>query len=446
MSIHFISGKPGGGKTLYGVRMIMDELSCGVRPIITNVPLRLAELNRYFQEHYPKSYERRFFRKDEAGNVVPVHITDIIRVLSDDEMGVFFSFRGNDVRLPTVTNVEWRAGKRPDYSSVEDGGVFYVLDEVHIAFNARKWAETGNEVLYYLSQHRKLGDDVVCITQAISNVDKQFRSVAQDFTYIKNLSKQNLGLFRMPALFLRSTYAQPAVENSKAMETGSFSLDVSGMAACYDTAKGVGIHGRRGADTKARKRGIHWLWFLIGLPVFLYCVYHFVPHLVAKCLFPGVPAVHQRVSPASQRPASASAGVGGVSEYQLKAEDAATGNVANVFCTGYGILPVNRVYVALSDGRVARSEDGEVQKVGKQYVWVFGEKFPVHEIRDSELIHTWPEPEQNEFRMVGSSPVRTSGVDVTVIRDSRRSSSPVVPAGSQSLSQKMAENPDTMTR
>jgi len=38
-------------------------------------------------------------------------------------------------------------------SQVNDAGVFFVLDEVHIAFNSRAWAETGAEVLYYLSDH-----------------------------------------------------------------------------------------------------------------------------------------------------------------------------------------------------------------------------------------------------------------------------------------------------
>ena len=167
-----------------------------------------------------------------------------------------------------------------------DAGVFYVLDEVHIAFNSRAWADTGAEVLYYLSQHRKLGDDVICITQAIANVDKQFRSVAQDYTYIKNLSKQRIGLFRLPALFWRHTYSQPATDTSKPMESGTFKLDVAGVASLYDTAKGVGIHGRAGADTNARKKGLSWVWFAVGLPIVLWLIMHYFPLFGAWLLRP----------------------------------------------------------------------------------------------------------------------------------------------------------------
>ena len=60
MSIHFISGKPGGGKTLYSVRLILDELVNGSRPIVTNVSLNLGRLNEYLQRAHPAAFARRF--------------------------------------------------------------------------------------------------------------------------------------------------------------------------------------------------------------------------------------------------------------------------------------------------------------------------------------------------------------------------------------------------
>lgn len=53
MSVHFISGKPGGGKTLYAVRLIVEELVHGKRCVVTNVPLKEGRLNQYLQERYP---------------------------------------------------------------------------------------------------------------------------------------------------------------------------------------------------------------------------------------------------------------------------------------------------------------------------------------------------------------------------------------------------------
>ena len=280
MSIHFIAGKPGGGKTLFSVRLIVDELIKGRRPIVTNVALKLDMVNAYLQERYPRQYAEKFefsfdwippdrvleIKESVNGAVrvaVPVpcqaalrHISERINLIDEDQMRDFFCYRGDGVRLVPVSNPEWKAGKRPDFSPIADAGVLYVLDEVQNVFNSRAWASTGAQVLYYLSQHRKLGDDVICITQAVNNVDKQFRSVAQDYTYIRNLAKGKHGVFRLPSLFIRQTYSQPATGNVTAMETGTFRLDVTGLATLYDTAKGVGIVGRSGADVHERKRGV----------------------------------------------------------------------------------------------------------------------------------------------------------------------------------------------
>ncbi len=389
MSVHFISGKPGGGKTLYSVKLIVEELVHSDRIIVTNVPLKLGELNRYLQEKYPRAYERFFEFKIGDSSVavaeVPPHITERVVLIDEDQLARFFTFRGGNVRLKSVSNEEWREGKRPDFSIVKDKGILYVLDEIHIAFNSRAWALTGNEVLYYLSQHRKLGDDVICITQSVNNVDKQFRSVAQDYTYIRNLAKQRAGFFRLPAMFVRSTYPQPATPTSAAMETGSFRLDVSGLAACYDTAKGVGIHGRAGADTKERRKGIHWLWFVIGLPLVAWFILHWLPillvhHLAAPlrnpppaapvtapaAVAPAVTPVHVVVAPVSVVAAAVT-----VTNYvEVQKED-------DLFCIGYG-GDGKQWFVALSDGSVVTTGSGRVTKITEAFVIVDGRKLQVH--------------------------------------------------------------------
>jgi len=258
MSIHFISGKPRGGKSLYGVKLVIEELAFGERCIITNLAFKLPELNEYLQRTYPKK-------------AIDLHKRIII--LEDNEIKAFFTRRPFPSQGPSVLSKEqWKNGVLPDYSKVSDGGVFYAIDEVHIAFNARAWMETGADVLFYLSQHAKLGDTVLCITQHIGNVDKQFRSVAQDFTYLRNLKKQKLGMFRMPGIFVRRTYPEPATPTSQCAESGTFSLDVSGIAACYETAKGVGIHGRN-ADKGEVAKGIPWYVPAVLIPLMLVLLY-----------------------------------------------------------------------------------------------------------------------------------------------------------------------------
>ncbi len=58
---------------------------------------------------------------------------------------------------------------RLDFSPrAECGGSLFALDEIHEQFNARRWQDTGEDALFYLSQHRRFGDDIACFTQKIS--------------------------------------------------------------------------------------------------------------------------------------------------------------------------------------------------------------------------------------------------------------------------------------
>lgn len=259
MSIHFISGKPGGGKSYLAMRFLVDELRHTKRHIVTNLSVKFEGLNHFMQTEYPKWYET-------AGP-----IRERITILQEDDLKAFFTHRGNCKPMRSISKQEWAQGVRTDYSEVHDAGVCYFLDEVHIPFNSRQWAETGPEVLYYLSQHRKLGDDVFCITQFVGNVDKQFRTMTQDYTYVRNLGKEKLGLFKLPRQIVWRLFLEPASGPSvKPMETGTFRLDVEGLGECYDTAQGVGIAGKL-ADTSERRKGIHWAYGAIGIVVFL-CV------------------------------------------------------------------------------------------------------------------------------------------------------------------------------
>lgn len=319
MSVHFISGKPGGGKSLYSVRLIVDELVKGHRVIVTNVPIKPAELNAYLQKNYPDRVVDLFKR---------------LRLLDDEETGHFWTFRGEGSTGPRVVSPEeWKAGIKPDYSGVKDDGVLYVIDEVHNFFNARAWMETGKDVLFYLSQHRKLGDTVLAITQSIGNVDKQFRSVTQDYTYLRNLCKERYGYFKLPSVFLRQTYLSPATDTSHPMESGTFKLDVSGLAACYDTAKGVGIHGRVG-DVGERRGGLPW-WVGVGMVILLCCG-------VAWGVPKGVAAMFKTASPVGERLASNFVGV-------------ASSPVASALASGPPAAPPGGLSVGVSTSQASSS-------------------------------------------------------------------------------------------
>ena len=247
MSIHVILGKPGSGKSLYATSRVIQELREGSRNIVTNLPLRPDRLNEYLQQKWPKEDLRMVQR---------------LRVLNDDEIKQFWLYRG------------------PEEGDKGEQGVAYFLDEAHIAFNARDWATIGRGALHYLSQHRKLGDIVWPITQSPGNLDKQFRSVAEDFTVLRNEYTAKFGIFRGRGRFVRRTYLSEPSGNAEPFEVATFTLDTAGIASCYDTAKGIGVHGSK-ADIGRRAKGIP-IWTVVPVAVVLALSTVAVPWLVGK--------------------------------------------------------------------------------------------------------------------------------------------------------------------
>lgn len=250
MSIHFIGGKPGGGKTLHATHLIIDILRDSERNVVTNVPLDLDRLQEYVNTWSS-----------------PYLVSDRVRILDEDEMPEFYRYRGPDILLSKKLDGE------VDYSSVSNSsGVAYFLDELHIFFNSRAWKNTGAGALFYLSQHRKLGDVVYCITQAISNVDKQFRSVAQDFSYVENHRTQSFRGFRRGSGFRVKSFLQPATGSLDVpFEVRDFPLNKQ-IAECYNTSAGVGMPGGS-ADKGSKAKGFP-LWIIWGvLPLGLLLIF-----------------------------------------------------------------------------------------------------------------------------------------------------------------------------
>jgi len=269
MSIHFILGKPGGGKSRWATEKIVNELLESERVIFTNLPLNLGELNDYLQ---------RTSKKD-------INLFERLVSLDDEQASEFWTYRppgekmaepGDYHRIPRLEPEQWKAKKRPDYTGVCDKGVFYLIDEVHNYFNARSWMETGRDVLFYNSQHRHLGDTVYFITQDLELVDKQFRFLAQDYCECMNMSKVKVSFWKMPAMFIWKLRVSPA-ENSPVVETGTFLLDKEGIAKCYYTTRLV--KGGK-ADMNEKRRGIPWWVGVAALGVLLLTIFFVIPRFI----------------------------------------------------------------------------------------------------------------------------------------------------------------------
>lgn len=286
MSIEFISGKPGGGKTLMAVEFIVRELLGSERTVVTNVPLNLGALNEYLQTK-------------SKGRVIDLN--DRLQILDDAAMRVFFVHRGNGREFGRVL----AAGKfiRADYSTAQPGWrpCFYVLDELHLFFNAREWMTTGPAALHYLSQHRKMGDDVLCVTQYTKNVDAQFRALAQEFHQVRNLSKERWGMFAGPPKFkVLSGQMDFSQTTNQEVNIRFFSFNPK-LGSLYDTAAGVGLVGAMDADKGKKPKGIP-LWWVIPPLVLLGVGMCTLPLWLPKLLMPSVDKIAKNAAPPGQSP------------------------------------------------------------------------------------------------------------------------------------------------
>jgi hypothetical protein len=298
MSVVFVSGKPGGGKSYWALKeFVMKELAKGERTVITNLDVKPGFINEWLQKHAPRDVTRR-----------DIDIHKRLIVLTREQTTKFYLYRPEDYRFEDPED-QWEKDKfsgenkklgykkprinlarafrgfgeeQEEINPAELGGVVYVIDEVHEYFNAREWAETGRSALSYLSQHRKLGDDVVCITQSIQNVDKQFRSVAQEFQYVRNYNKEKVWMFRSFPFFEVKFYLTPADgANSQPFDATRFTLDQK-ITCCYDTAAGVGVSGGS-ADTKQKRSGLP-MSVLVGLVLVGIAALVMAPTLISSAL------------------------------------------------------------------------------------------------------------------------------------------------------------------
>ena len=255
MAIHFVTGRPGAGKSFYSMKLIIEELRGTERKIVTNLSIIPEELAEMLHDKHGETFD----------------LINRLHIINDDEIEFFYCHRGGGV--PTLSleyNAKGRAEKFDIAGASATGGVFYILDEVHLSFGARNWQNMGNAAIYYSSQHRKLGDDVILITQAPKMVDTTFRNLAQDYTVLRNHALETLFFFKAPKVFTRQTFLNLPTANETPMEKSTFRLDMD-VARCYDTSQGVGIHERGEADTKGDKRkGIQWYW---GVAAFILLIY-----------------------------------------------------------------------------------------------------------------------------------------------------------------------------
>ncbi|EKN6178764.1 hypothetical protein DVQ78_19495 [Yersinia enterocolitica] len=154
MSVYFVTGKLGSGKTLVAVGKIQDKIVQGCK-IASNLDLRLYNMPR------------------------------VGRMAKSPQV----------IRIPDKPSIEdlQLIGKGNDsYDELKNG--LLVLDECGTWFNSRAWGDkTRQQVIDWFLHARKMGWDVIFLVQDLSIVDKQARlALAEHVVYCRRLDRISL--------------------------------------------------------------------------------------------------------------------------------------------------------------------------------------------------------------------------------------------------------------
>jgi hypothetical protein len=156
--IEVFEGKLGGGKTYSATVRIVHQLRKG-GVVATNIELNRQALVDYCARKYR----------------VQLDLEKQLYVLTEEQL---FNFHSH---IPMGAH----ADARP----------LIVIDEAHLWFNSRDWAQASRDVLKFLTQSRKLHVDIILISQSALNLDKQFIRMVQYVWRFRDMDR-----FKIPGL------------------------------------------------------------------------------------------------------------------------------------------------------------------------------------------------------------------------------------------------------
>jgi zona occludens toxin (predicted ATPase) len=165
--IELYEGRLGGGKTYSAAVRMVDQVRRG-GIICTNVEIVWPVFKSYIESKF---------------GVIPED--DQYISLCDEQVGLFH---------------------RHTPSGTAELPVLVVIDEAHLTFNARDFAQTDKlyrETLTFLTQSRKVNTDVIFIAQSVLNMDKQFMRLVQFIWRFRDLAK-----WKIPGLGISYPFKQ----------------------------------------------------------------------------------------------------------------------------------------------------------------------------------------------------------------------------------------------
>jgi Zonular occludens toxin (Zot) len=388
--IYVYVGKPRNGKSLRAMMRILWTLEHTLRFIVTNMVLDLDEIQEWADKRGLRiNARRRFFflvTKEQMQNFWLYR--DGLELTKPHDYHEK-NGRGDVDYAPMFQERRfWDESKKTDTPTLK--GTLYVIDEIHTLFPARGWQGTPRHADFYNSQHGKLNDEVIFITQNTKLVDPNFYRLAQEFHYCRNHRLMKHGRFRGANKFTAHIYDGPANDSGQVtLNVEEFALDLE-VARCYDTSAGVGMPGGGTADAGARAKGIPlWtVWACIAAAIAgVYYVFNYViPGVTSKYLTsavhdgsiiplekkPSTPVESLSSAPpngSTVKPASGLFSAPDASAVESPLEPILSTSVPErpLYVTGY-VAKGSRINVQLSDGRVITEKDAELARVERNAV------------------------------------------------------------------------------
>ncbi len=151
--IEIYEGRLGGGKTYYAVRRMMEYMASGGH-VSSNIYLNWEKVCAYVLEKY-------------SWQLVP----EQYNFLDDEKITLFHRF------TPSGTF------EQPS---------LVVVDEAHIWLNSRDWSQQSRELLTFLTQSRHCFTDIIFISQAALNCDKQIMRLVQYIWRFRDMKKYRI--------------------------------------------------------------------------------------------------------------------------------------------------------------------------------------------------------------------------------------------------------------
>jgi zona occludens toxin len=167
--IMLYSGTPGSGKSLHLASNIWTRLRYG-RSVIANFPVNLEILSESFITYLAKKLKLKYRGKEK-------------------KLGKFTYF---DMSEMTVDNLEKYA--KEHHVPNKENQTLLIIDECAVIFNSRGWdAKDRMRWIIFFQQHRKLGFNVILVSQHDRMIDRQIRGFVE--YEIKHLCVNNFKLF-----------------------------------------------------------------------------------------------------------------------------------------------------------------------------------------------------------------------------------------------------------